>query len=46
MYDVYIVVEADSSIKPGHSELVIIQTYDEYGYSQDDYDSIFGNIIN
>ena len=22
-----------------------IQTYDEYGYSQDDYDSIFGNII-
>ena len=23
-----------------------IQTYDEYGYSQDDYDSIFGNIVN
>ena len=23
-----------------------IQFYDEYGYSQDDYDSIFGNIIN
>ena len=23
-----------------------IQSYDEYGYSQDDYDSIFGNIIN
>ena len=23
-----------------------IQTYDEYGYSQDDYESIFGNIVN
>ena len=23
-----------------------IQTYDEYVYSQDDYDSIFGNIVN
>ena len=23
-----------------------IQFYDEYGYSQDDYDSIFGNIVN
>lgn len=30
MYDVDIVVEADNNIKPGNSELVIVQTYDEY----------------
>lgn len=29
-YDVDVVVEADSKIKEGKSELVIIQTYDEY----------------
>ena len=29
-YDVDVVVEADKNIKPGKSELVIIQTYDEY----------------
>ena len=30
MYDVDVVVEADNNIKPGNSELVIVQTYDEY----------------
>ena len=30
IYDVDIIIEADNSIKPGHSELVVIQTYDEY----------------
>lgn len=30
IYDVDILVEADNNIKPGKSELVIVQTYDEY----------------
>ena len=29
-YDVDVVVEADNTIKEGKSELVIVQTYDEY----------------
>ena len=29
-YDVDVIVEADNSIKEGRSELIIIQTYDEY----------------
>lgn len=29
-YDVDVVVEADNDIKPGKSELIIVQTYDEY----------------
>ena len=29
-YDVDVLVEADSKIKPGKSELIILQTYDEY----------------
>ena len=30
IYDVDIIVEADNNIKPGKSELTIVQTYDEY----------------
>lgn len=30
IYDVDVIVEADNHIKPGKSELVIVQTYDEY----------------
>ena len=30
IYDVDIIVEADNNIKPGKSEVVIMQTYDEY----------------
>ncbi len=30
VYDVDVNVEADNSIKPGKSELIIVQTYDEY----------------
>lgn len=30
IYDVNVTVEADNSIKPGKSELIIVQTYDEY----------------
>ena len=30
IYNVDVIVEADSSIKEGKSELVIMQTYDEY----------------
>ena len=29
-YDVDVLVEADSKVKPGKSELIILQTYDEY----------------
>ena len=29
-YDVDVIVEADNNIKPGKSQLIIIQTYDEY----------------
>ena len=29
-YEVDVLVEADSKIKPGKSELIILQTYDEY----------------
>ena len=29
-YNVDVTVEADSSIKEGKSELIIVQTYDEY----------------
>lgn len=30
IYDVDVIVEADNHIKPGKSELIIVQTYDEY----------------
>ena len=30
MYDVDIIVESDNNIKPGKSEIIIVQTYDEY----------------
>ena len=30
IYDVDVMVEADNNIKEGKSELIVIQTYDEY----------------